>query len=209
MKTLYLDIFSGISGDMFIGALLDLGVESARLEGELKKLNLTGYHLHVGRGKKAGIDGVKFDVHLAHDDAHDDHHHHHDHGHEQHADGHSHSHAPEHQAAQGSHGGPIIKISRGEVELSVFETSVPPRFRLYFRNQAGKPAAPLAANTVSLETIRPGGKRQVFKFKAGKGYLEATEKLSEPHEFTAILKVKQGKRTEKQKFEFFEVHEHD
>src|SRR4051794_12472355 len=111
MKTLYLDIFSGISGDMFIGALLDLGVEPARLEGELKKLNLTGYHLHVGRGKKAGIDGVKFDVHLAHDHAHDDHHHHqdHDHGHEHHAhehthaDGHSHSNAHEHHAAQGSH----------------------------------------------------------------------------------------------------------
>ena len=65
MKTLYLDIFSGISGDMFLGALLDLGVDARKLERELKKLKLGGYHLHVTRQQKSGIAGVKFDVHLA------------------------------------------------------------------------------------------------------------------------------------------------
>ena len=64
MKTLYLDIFSGISGDMFIGALIDLGVDARKLERELKKLKLGGYHLHVARQQKSGIAGVKFDVHL-------------------------------------------------------------------------------------------------------------------------------------------------
>jgi uncharacterized protein (TIGR00299 family) protein len=77
MKTLYLDIFSGISGDMFIGALIDLGADARRLERELKKLKLDGYHLHVARQQKSGIAGVKFDVHLA--DAHEHHH-----GHEHH-----------------------------------------------------------------------------------------------------------------------------
>src|SRR4051794_6795980 len=62
MKTLYLDIFSGISGDMFIGALLDLGVDAHQFEHELEKLRLEGYHLHVTRGQKSGIAGVKFDV---------------------------------------------------------------------------------------------------------------------------------------------------
>jgi len=66
MKTLYLDLFSGIAGDMFIGALIDLGVDPKRLERELKKLKLDGYHLHVGKGNKSGIAGTKFDVHLAH-----------------------------------------------------------------------------------------------------------------------------------------------
>jgi len=77
MKTLYLDLFSGVSGDMFIGALLDLGVDADRLERELKKLRLDGYHLHVTRRQKSGIEGVKFDVHLAG-------HHHHEHAHESH-----------------------------------------------------------------------------------------------------------------------------
>ncbi len=70
MKTLYLDIFSGISGDMFIAALLDLGVDFRVLERELARLPLDGYHLQISRQQKAGIAGIKFDVHLE-----DDHHH--------------------------------------------------------------------------------------------------------------------------------------
>ena len=62
--TLYLDIFSGISGDMFIGALIDLGVDARKLERELKKLKLGGFHLRVARKQKSGIEGVKFDAHL-------------------------------------------------------------------------------------------------------------------------------------------------
>lgn len=102
MKTLYLDLFSGISGDMFLGALLDLGVELPALERELAKLGLSGYHLHVGRRHKGSIEGVKFDVHLDEDHSHDpshhgpapgpdhDHTHHHDHPHP-HPSAHSHS----------------------------------------------------------------------------------------------------------------------
>src|ERR1041385_2285002 len=71
MKTLYLDIFSGISGDMFIGALLDLGIDVHEFEHELEKLKLDGYHFHVSRAHKAAIEGVKFDVHLAHEHSHE------------------------------------------------------------------------------------------------------------------------------------------
>jgi uncharacterized protein (TIGR00299 family) protein len=83
MKTLYLDIFSGISGDMFIGALLDLGVDDRKLDNALKKLKLGGYHLHVTRKHNSGISGVKFDVHLAgtHDHPHTSYLTHHDHHH--------------------------------------------------------------------------------------------------------------------------------
>lgn len=90
MKTLYLDIFSGISGDMFIGALLDLGLDAHQFEHELEKLRLDGYHLHISRKEKSGIAGVKFDVHLSDD---------HEHEHEEHAHGHSHAHAHEHHHA--------------------------------------------------------------------------------------------------------------
>ena len=63
MKTLYLDIFSGASGDMLIGALLDLGIGLEQLERELTKLKLDGYHLHAARQKRSNIEGIKFDVH--------------------------------------------------------------------------------------------------------------------------------------------------
>jgi hypothetical protein len=91
MKTLYLDIFSGISGDMFIGAMIDLGADAHKLEHELEKLKLGGYHLHVARKQKSGIEGVKFDVHLA-----DHHEHSHDHPHEHHNHGHDHDHHHDH-----------------------------------------------------------------------------------------------------------------
>jgi pyridinium-3,5-bisthiocarboxylic acid mononucleotide nickel chelatase len=99
MKTLYLDIFSGLSGDMFIGALIDLGVDTRKLERELGKLKLDGYHLHVSRQHKSAIEGVKFDVHLAHEHDHDHEHHHHDddHGHDhEHHHEHGHGHGPHH-----------------------------------------------------------------------------------------------------------------
>jgi uncharacterized protein (TIGR00299 family) protein len=80
MKTLYLDIFSGISGDMFIGAMLDLGLELDHLEHELEKLHLEGYHLHASRVRQLQIEGVKFDVDLGH--SHRGHGHEHEHAHE-------------------------------------------------------------------------------------------------------------------------------
>ncbi len=64
MKTLYLDIFSGLSGDMFIGALLDLGVDSHQLEQELARLDLEGYSVRVSRQHRGHIAGTKFDVRL-------------------------------------------------------------------------------------------------------------------------------------------------
>ena len=75
MKTLYLDLFSGIAGDMFIAALLDLGVDAHELERELKKLKLDGYHLHISRQQKSAIAGVKFDVHAGHEHGHNHSHH--------------------------------------------------------------------------------------------------------------------------------------
>jgi uncharacterized protein (TIGR00299 family) protein len=108
MRTLFLDLFSGISGDMFIGALVDLGVDGQKLESELTKLGLAGYHLHFTQSQKRGIAGVKFDVHLAEHhggDASEEHEHQHEHHHEHahvhsesaaHSHSHSHSHAHSH-----------------------------------------------------------------------------------------------------------------
>lgn len=90
MNTLYLDIFSGISGDMFIGAMLDLGVELEPLKRELEKLNLSGYELHAHRKSKGNIVGWKFDVILEEQQTKHTHAHHHHSGHS-HSHGHSES----------------------------------------------------------------------------------------------------------------------
>ena len=99
MNTLYLDLISGIAGDMLVAALLDLGVDAQKLERELRKLKLDGYHLHISRQQKSAISGIKFDVHLAHD--HDHHHHGDAHEHHPHETAcglnvHKHSHEHEH-----------------------------------------------------------------------------------------------------------------
>lgn len=92
MKTLYLDIFSGISGDMFLGALVDLGVSALDFKRELARLPLAGYELQVERRHKSSIEGVKFDVLLTGGQEHDhDHAHDHDHVHD-HEHAHSHDH---------------------------------------------------------------------------------------------------------------------
>jgi uncharacterized protein (TIGR00299 family) protein len=90
MKTLFIDLFSGISGDMFLGAMLDLGVDFESLQRELSRLGVDGYHLHVERKTRTGIAGTSFTVHLVHDEAHG-HSHDHDEGHH-----HGHSHGPGH-----------------------------------------------------------------------------------------------------------------
>lgn len=100
MKTLYLDIFSGISGDMFIGALLDVGVDFQHLERELEKLGARGYHLHASQQQRSQIAGTKFDVHVE-DGKCDDHAHSHDHDHD--ATGHEHGHAHNHSHTHGDH----------------------------------------------------------------------------------------------------------
>jgi uncharacterized protein (TIGR00299 family) protein len=103
MKTLYLDIFSGISGDMFLGALLDLGVDFHRLEHDLENLGLDDYHLHVSKQQRAHIAGTKFDVHLEDDHHHEEskhveHEHAHEHGHHHdEASAHEHEHCHEHE----------------------------------------------------------------------------------------------------------------
>lgn len=58
----YFDCFSGISGDMILGAMVDAGLPLNKLRGELSKLNLKGYSLSKKSVKKAGIVATKVDV---------------------------------------------------------------------------------------------------------------------------------------------------
>ena len=109
MSTLYLEPFSGLSGDMLNALLLDLGADRKHLEEALKTISLDGYHLHVDRIAKSSIWGTDFDVHMEHGEKDhgiagdfDHHHHEHDHDHHEH-EHHHHEHAHSHTHAEHTH----------------------------------------------------------------------------------------------------------
>ena len=62
MRTLYLDCFAGVSGDMLLGALIDCGLDLESLQRELARLDLGGYRLGIERVDRSGISATKFHV---------------------------------------------------------------------------------------------------------------------------------------------------
>jgi cation diffusion facilitator family transporter len=112
--------------------------------------------------------------------------HDHDHGH-----GHDHAHHDDDETHR-------IATDRGDVILELFEDGVPPRFRLRAENGAG-----LLAATTSVETVRPGGTRQLFAFEDRGDHLESIEEIPEPHAFGANVRL--GEYTYPVQFE---EHEH-
>jgi uncharacterized protein (TIGR00299 family) protein len=119
-RTLYFDCFSGASGDMVIGALLDLGLPIDALRGALGSLAVDYGGVSVERVLRAGISASKFRVHAEeqrqhahsheHEHAHRDHAHH-DHGHHDHA---HHDHAHDHAASPPHSHGPAREVSPSE-----------------------------------------------------------------------------------------------
>jgi len=97
MKILYYDCFSGISGDMNLGAMLDLGVSREVLESGLQKLNVKGWRLEITRDQRHGITGTR--VSVITDNADESMHRHgHTHGHEnEHGHEHEHEHIHDHE----------------------------------------------------------------------------------------------------------------
>ena len=97
-KTLYLECYSGISGDMTVAALLDLGADQAVLDRVLKSLPVSGFETKVSRVVKSGIDACDFDVVL------DKEHENHDHDMEYlHGHHHEHTHSYAAESAHGHH----------------------------------------------------------------------------------------------------------
>lgn len=103
-NTLYLECYSGISGDMTVAALLDLGADREVLEKALKTLPVEGFEIKISRVKKSGLDVCDFSVIL--DKEHENHDHdmeylHGGHKHEEHTheedEAHQHSHIHLHE----------------------------------------------------------------------------------------------------------------
>ena len=63
-RAVYFDCFAGVSGDMIIGAQLDLGVDPDLLRQQLSSLGLSGYEIKCRRVERSGIAAAKFDVEL-------------------------------------------------------------------------------------------------------------------------------------------------
>ncbi len=74
MKIAYFDCFSGASGDMILGALIDAGFSQKELSEELKKLSLDNYELDSKKVLRSAITGTKFDVTIQEDIRSDEHH---------------------------------------------------------------------------------------------------------------------------------------
>jgi cation diffusion facilitator family transporter len=101
-----------------------------------------------------------------------------------HHHGHAHGHSHGHGAADAHDESQRLTTRNGSIVLDIFEDDVPPRFRIY----ADTGPAPSAA-AVALETVRPDGARQSFRFVDKGDYLESVDEIPEPHAFTANVSI--------------------
>src|ERR1700678_1720870 len=111
---------------------------------------------------------------------------------------HGHSHGHSHGGGESRDEEHWITTPKGTLLLEVFEDGVPPRFRL--RSETGPR---LAAETTSVETVRPDAARQLFRLVDRGGYLESVEEIPEPHAFVAHVRI-----ADEEHSVVFEEHEH-
>lgn len=100
-KTLYLECYSGISGDMTVAALLDLGADREVLEKTLGSLGVDGFRTEITRVKKSGLDACDFAVIM--DEAHENHDHDMEYLHGHLYERHGHDHGEHHEHSHSEH----------------------------------------------------------------------------------------------------------
>jgi nickel/cobalt exporter len=112
--------------------------------------------------------------------------------------------APARKTEAGLHGGMLLDTGHGWLEISVFETNVPPRFRIYPCKASGQPVPLPKGTQLGIETARLDGSTQKFKFEPKDGYWEATSELPEPHEFLAVISLGHSDHAHTYKLRFSE-----
>lgn len=118
------------------------------------------------------------------------------HGHD-----HGHSHGVDHLGVEnGVHGPELQQIvtEHGTVELSIFESGMPPHFRL----------TGLFGDSAAVETLRDDGSRQTFLFKDMGNFWQSVDEIPEPHQFSVTLTIDHDRHAHSYTVEFKE-HEHD
>jgi len=107
---------------------------------------------------------------------------------------------------QGPHGGMLLDTGHGWLEVGIFETGVPPRFRIYPCKANGDPV-PLPKGThLGIETARLDGRAQKFAFEPRDTFWEATSELPEPHEFLATISLGHSDHAHTYRLRFTEDH---
>ena len=124
MRTLYFDCFSGISGDMTVGALLDIGVDEKVLLDGLNQLKVEGYELKIEKKLKNGISGTDFSVIL--EEQHEEENEHHNHDGEQDNEHHSHEHPHTHEH---KHNTEHVHRNMGDIERIINDSGLGERVR--------------------------------------------------------------------------------
>ena len=131
---LSLECATGISGDMTVAALLDLGASKVKLLAALDSLDVDGYSVTVARANSHGVDACSFDVELEHEREHHGHERGHHHGHEalEHEHPHEareHEHHLEHHGHERGHHHPHVHRNLADVTAILNSGDLTPRAR--------------------------------------------------------------------------------
>jgi pyridinium-3,5-bisthiocarboxylic acid mononucleotide nickel chelatase len=138
-RVIYFDCFSGISGDMILGAFLDAGLPFEDLKRALGSLAVQGYDISAERVLRAGVSATKFSV-----DEHGHHHHEHpnDHSHDhEHGERHDHAHGHSHSHGENGHAHRTLPEIFGLIDQSALSPSGRNRAKDLFHRLAEAEAA--------------------------------------------------------------------
>lgn len=117
-------------------------------------------------------------------------------------DAHEHGHAEAEEAERGPHNGRLLRQGDFALELAIYETGIPPEYRVWIYEN-DEPLPPDAAS-VEVDLERLGGKRDHFTFRPERDYLRGSGEVSEPHSFDVTVRATHDGNQFEWKFDSYE-----